>query len=339
VLIALVLGVTQILGATWSQVKTSTLQPSGRYFFGYTLVGSEGVYYGGYNGTSFCGDTWLYDYANNTWKEATTSSGPSPRAYATLNTYKGEAILYGGVTSNNNVFGEVWRYSPAANTWTNDTFANLNASVAAHLPRQFHASAIIGNHLYVFGGGAYGGKAANDLLRYNLDTKEWVVLIENDNASSPTRCMGHTLTPYHDAAVGWTLIAVGGYSNEPKTSGSNEVWQYKVSANAWTNLKPESSIAGRQSHATALVHTVLFLYGGFSTDLSTNIDTYYGDVQALQLNVTGGVYQWKPVILDGAAGPGRRQGHRAATVGEAFHVLGGYQQYVGLTMDQWKVQP
>jgi hypothetical protein len=70
---------------------------------------------------SYGGETWAYDYDNNTWVNMTSSSRPSVRFYYDLayDSRSDRIILY----SSSYIFGDIdtrtWAYDYNTNTWTN----------------------------------------------------------------------------------------------------------------------------------------------------------------------------------------------------------------------------
>ena len=73
------------------------------------------VLFGGYNGTSYLGDTWTYTATG--WTKQTPTASPSARAYAAM-AYNGtlaEPDLFGGYDGTT-VLGDTWEYT-GTNNW------------------------------------------------------------------------------------------------------------------------------------------------------------------------------------------------------------------------------
>ncbi len=107
---------------TWTNLNPPTAPP-GRNTFGmvYDSRADRIIIFGGYastSGTQDFGDTWAYDYWNNTWTDTSPSSGPSPRSLLTM-AYDASAdvtIMYGGI----GLYGDLtdtWAFNYGTDTW------------------------------------------------------------------------------------------------------------------------------------------------------------------------------------------------------------------------------
>ncbi|KAL0235479.1 hypothetical protein GEMRC1_002061 [Eukaryota sp. GEM-RC1] len=95
--------------------------------------------------------------------------------------------------------------------------------------RYRHASCIIGDNLFVFGGNS-GTSLLNDLISLDLGDLRWRSL-SSTNAPSPRE--GHTLS-----SVGDQLVLIGG---EKQTACTNEVFIYDTSHQRWSKVDFPSS--------------------------------------------------------------------------------------------------
>jgi len=315
--------------------------PVPRYHHTAALVANDTfLIFGGFDfdgSGEYLDDTWSYNISTRKWAQiqANSSSSPIGRAYATANTYNSEFILFAGNTNVGIVLGDVWRYSTVNNTWTQDSYTNTSATISAILPRQYHASAIIGHTLYTFGGYTrFYGRTSNSLLAYNLNTTEWTI-VKGDKSPGPVGRQAHSLTAYQDPILGDTLILFGGYSVAPYNGGFNDVWQYVISKQSWIQLTSYNAPPIRYSHEAVVLNNTFYIYGGLATFNITKpptTDVYYEDVWSLKLGgKTAG--NWTQVLE--SSGPGKRQGHAAVQVGDAFYTVGGYVPYIGLENDVW----
>jgi len=250
--------------------------------------------------------------------------------------------LFAGTGNGYVGFNDLWRYSLTTNTWTQDTYVGLSAGDANLLLRQYHASAIIGNKFYVYGGYSYADfVSSSDLWEYNLNTKVWTNLVADGTAGSPTGRQGHSLNVYDDPVLGNSLIVFGGYPVSPQEQAFNDAWQYVISTGEWIELSTGAGgPAGRYAHTSELIGSNLFIYAGLNTIYSSgggSTDVYYADTWSLQL-AGNGETSWVQELPNTATGPAARQGHQAALVNNVFYISGGYIQYVGLQDDVWSLK-
>jgi dynein heavy chain len=181
------------------------------------------------------------------------------------------------------------------------------------LPRGEHASAKIGNKLYVFGG--YGGlgfarRDFNDM--YALDTETWswerieyakIELGEDDeddedeealNPEPPARA-GHKM----DAIGDTKLVVHGGWSNKEQF---NDVWIFDVVTRRWEELvwdEEAPSGPARWSHGAVVIDAIpdpqLYIWGGLTGALSTGkkpSGTYMNDTRLY--NITNQTWKELP---------------------------------------------
>jgi len=335
------------LGAlTWQLEKASNAtawHPAPRYHHGFAVLNNRtAVLAGGFdfdNGGLYLNDTWLYHFENKTWHRALNGTAALNRAYFTAHEHRREVVIFGGAGPNGKIYDDVWRYSIIHNNWTQDSYLNVSQTVAALISRQFHASTILGDKLYIFGGHTFSnGRTSNSLLSYDLNSTEWAVVEADGSAGSPPGRQGHSLQAFHDPSLGPSLILFGGYSDNPFTGGYNDAWQYVILKNAWIELPQTGAPAGRYGHAAARVEDSIIIFGGISSHNITTpptYDIYYADVWSLQIT-GGGVSKWVQELATSA--PGNRQGHQAAAVNGTFYSTGGYTQYVGLSNDVWSLR-
>ncbi len=101
---------------TWVNL-TGALGPSGRLgaAITYDAAVDRTVLFGGYNGSTYLGDTWWFDYAGRSWVRQSPSTSPSPRYLSgfAYDPMVGWDVLFGGFSTN----AETWSYQPASNAW------------------------------------------------------------------------------------------------------------------------------------------------------------------------------------------------------------------------------
>jgi N-acetylneuraminic acid mutarotase len=133
-----------VFGDTWSyDPKTNTwteLSPAGSVppaRDGHTMVYAEyeGLIFlfGGYNGTDWLNDLWVYDVAADAWTEIIPAGDlPAPRVGYSMvyDDAKDRLIVFGGYDGNW-ALGDMWAYEPSTNAWTELTSAGDMPSARA----------------------------------------------------------------------------------------------------------------------------------------------------------------------------------------------------------------
>jgi N-acetylneuraminic acid mutarotase len=155
---------------SWTRVDTSGAPPAR---WGASMVDDPttgrlilfGGLFGGYDGRSRLGDTWVYDPASRTWTDA-RPSGPVPpaRAYAAMAYDRAidRVILFGGFAGPQGLLGDTWAYDPATNRWSMLATGQGGPSVRDFSSMAYDEAA---NAIVLFGGqtGSSGNVQATDL--------------------------------------------------------------------------------------------------------------------------------------------------------------------------------
>src|SRR2546425_1168878 len=130
---------------TWTQLSP-TVSPPPRFAASMAYDAADGyvLLFGGYNHTSFHGDTWEFNAGS--WTQLFPSMSPPPRYYAsmTYDTADGYVLLFGGGNSGG-LLSDTWEFK--AGTWT-----QLSPSVSPS-PRESSSMAYdaTDGHLLLFG--------------------------------------------------------------------------------------------------------------------------------------------------------------------------------------------
>ena len=163
--------------------------------------------FGGYNGTSYLGDTW--EFNGTTWSQVCAACGPSAREGASLegNAFGGSVVLFGGYNGTS-YLGDTWSWDGVTGTWSQV----CTSGCTAPSPRAFAATptqdAAGGEYQLVFGG--YNGTS------YLQDTWGWngSSWSELDASCASPSCV---LPPARaDATLAWSPslgeVLIGGYN-------------------------------------------------------------------------------------------------------------------------------
>jgi N-acetylneuraminic acid mutarotase len=175
---------------SWTNMTpTITGSPSARYAhaMAYDSQNNKVVLFGGFDGTND-GETWVYNYTDNSWTNMAPATSPSAREYHAM-AYDSEnkvTVLFGGYGYNStgdlDYLNDTWVYNYTDNTWTN------MAPATSPSARRFHAMAYDSqNNLTVLFGG-YDGAYDDETWVYNYTDNSWTNVTP---ATSPSaRCNG-----------------------------------------------------------------------------------------------------------------------------------------------------
>src|ERR1035437_2766927 len=107
---------------TWTQLSPAT-QPLSRSY-GYLAYDSEHdriVLFGGvdYTETQIYGDTWVFNYWDQTWTQLNPKVSPSPRGWFGMgcSPKANRIVIFGGGTDRDHFTDETWTYRLAPNKW------------------------------------------------------------------------------------------------------------------------------------------------------------------------------------------------------------------------------
>lgn len=137
--------------------------------FGYVSVVHNGkfVLFGGFDGTVWLNDMYVFDFSTATWTEIQPVGAlPSTRscpAWAKDNTHVYIQGGYDGVERKSDFFAlDLETY-----TWTEMPCLGTPPS-----PRYFHSCCLYGNHMYLYGGYS-GNERLADMFAYDFETNHW----------------------------------------------------------------------------------------------------------------------------------------------------------------------
>lgn len=129
---------------------------------------------------------------------------PPERTNHTVVNYNEKLFLFGG-TNGTKWFNDVWSYDPDSG-WT-----EIDCVGFIPTPREGHASALVNDVMYVFGGRTDEGADLGDLSAFRISTRRWYSFQNMGPAPSPRS--GHSMT-----AFGKQIIVLGG---EPSMAPRN----------------------------------------------------------------------------------------------------------------------
>ncbi len=218
-----------------------------------------GWYNGRLPGHSASSEVWS-STDGSSWEQATAAAGWTPRIAAAAVVFQNRMWILGG--TENYYFGDekslkndVWS-STDGKEWKQVTAA------AGWSPRAYHQAAVLGNKIYVFGGGNYVPKyeAYNDVW-CSENGVDWTQL----TAAAPwSPRLWFSTAVYRDQI--WVL---GGWSNNPSRNWG-DVWHSPDGQN-WTQLKSAASWKERHEQSVYVFQDKLWLAGGHAQPLSSEV--------------------------------------------------------------------
>lgn len=194
------------------------------------------------------------------WEQATAAAGWTPRIAAASVVFQNKMWILGG--TENYYFGDdkslkndVW-HSANGKDW------KLATADAGWSPRAYHQAAVLGNKMYVFGGGNYVPKyhAKNDVWS-SEDGVNWT---QETEAAPWSPRLWFSTAVYRNHL--WVL---GGWSNNPSKNWG-DAW-YSADGKTWKELKTEVKWKERHEHSAFVLHDKLWIAGGHAQPLSSEV--------------------------------------------------------------------
>jgi len=225
---------------------------------------------------------------------ANAQNVPPARSEHTMNAIKGGPVVLFGGWDDRKILGDTWVMTwvkDAPPTWVEAT----NPAVPGPCPRRGHATAVLGDKVYLFGG-FDGEKRLDDIWVFDISTRTWL----------PLRCTGNAPTARDATSLcavppSNSLIVFGGYS----TAKLDDVYILDVGSLTWSRFhRDKTTPSPRCGHSMVYVAFLncVWLFGG-SDESGGNPDG------VLSFNVAEGT--WSAAVLEGEHVEGRT--HQSAT--------------------------
>jgi len=240
---------------------TGAVRPPGREWpsFAYDPAHHEFVLFGGDNGSSVFGDTWIHKAG--TWTEEAPARSPAPRTGAAVvyDAATSQLLLFGGsarIGTAGGFFGDTW-------LWTGRAWRKLHPATSP--PARHNADMIYDaadQEVVLFGG--YDGHYLGDTWAWNGTT--WTPL---SPATSPSPRDTDSLV--YDAAT-QSAILYGGFNSRGRLS---DTWSWD--GTTWTQLSPATSPGVVSPSWQAAYDTAsgqVILYGGDSGNNNESHETW-----------------------------------------------------------------
>jgi hypothetical protein len=218
-----------------------------------------GWYKGRLPGHSASNEVWSSKDGDE-WRQETAAAGWTPRIASASLLFQDKMWILGG--TENYYFGDdkslkndVWS-SADGKTWKQVT------ADAGWSPRAYHQAAVLGNKIYLFGGGNYVPKyeAHNDVWS-SEDGLHW----QQETAAAPW----HPRLWFSTAVYRDLLWVLGGWSNNPSKNWG-DAW-YSRDGKTWKELKAGAHWKERHEHSAYVFQDKLWIAGGHAQPLSSEV--------------------------------------------------------------------
>ncbi|XP_039208131.1 multiple epidermal growth factor-like domains protein 8 [Crotalus tigris] len=294
------------------------------------LPSTGGLYiFGGLDLNTALGDLVFYNFTTNTWHQRVLSPSPTARHSHTAVAWEGSLILFGGELSTGFLTNDVWMYLPREGYWRELVPVNTTKFPPGLAG---HASAVIDEWLYIFGGRTSVDVFSSHMYRFHLKRWTWELVIPS-GGKAPAAA-GHSMV-FHPASR--TLVVYGGH--RPSTARFsvrvNTTELFHVDLRYWSTLRAKDSHRGpreRAFHSATIIGNYMVVYGG-------NVHIHYHEEKCYEDEIFFyhlGCHQWvsshelAPLIIQEheskTSAQARGRYSHVATVmnGNVLLVAGGY---------------
>ncbi|KAJ0229291.1 hypothetical protein HA466_0317680 [Hirschfeldia incana] len=221
---------------------------------------------------------------------------PSPRSNCslTINPLKEtELILYGGEFYNGQktyVYGDLYRYDVDKLEW------KLISSPNSPPPRSSHQAVAWKNYLYIFGGEFTSPNQERfhhykDFWMLDVKTNEWEQL---NLKGCPSPRSGHRMVLYKHK-----IIVFGGfYDTLREVRYYNDLYVFDLDQYKWQEIKPKPGAmwpTARSGFQFFVYQDEIFLYGGYSKEVSSEKSSEKGIVHADLWSLDPRTWEWNKV--------------------------------------------
>ena len=194
------------------------------------------------------------------WQQATEHAAWSPRLAAAVVVFKGRMWLLGGTED---------YYFGTQQSLKNDVWSSADGKYwkqeiehAAWSPRAYHQAVVLGDKIYLYGGGNYVPEyeARNDVWM-SSDGAHW----EQVTAAAPWEPrLWFSAAVYRERM--WVL---GGWHDQPSTN-LGDVW-HSADGRRWQQLKSDVVWKERHEHSTYVMDDKLWVVGGHARPLTNDV--------------------------------------------------------------------
>jgi len=211
---------------------------------------------GGYNETGPCNDVWEYSIKTNRWRMLSNLDQLSAKKILigqSMCAHGSGFVLFGGRSGDEKYSNEVHSLDPHL-----QTVETFNTSGDIPNPRHNHQSIVVGNKMFVIGGGRLlPSCGVVEIFCLDLETCIWTKL--QPLGKAPKARAGHTCLL---DGVSNRIFMFGGYKRCGKKV--NRVYSYNYETNEWRKVADKSSQSpvGRAFQAGLLFDSSIYVFGG-----------------------------------------------------------------------------
>lgn len=245
---------------TWNQVEVrSQIKPGCRENNGIvsTDSGQKLILFGGYSGTSWLNDLWVYDISEKTWECVEESSDNDPFDL-TQNSRPCRRFGYVSVMHGNKL---IIMFGFDGTQWLNDIyefdFDTLEWQIVVpngDVPSRRSCPAWFknGHTIYVHGG--YDGiTRLSDLHSFNINTRSWKRMESKGTPPSPRY--------FHSSSLhNGKLYIYAGYSGKNRL---DDMYVYDLSTQHWSPVLNSNGPKGRSSYCLHMNESDIYVFFGY----------------------------------------------------------------------------
>ena len=279
---------------TWQEVRVlSAEKPGCRENNGVVIGDSSRVYlFGGYNGTAWLNDLWMFDIDTQRWTCIQESSDPRDDGFdSALEAHRpagaggnGGAIVGGGGNG-----------------------ASSLSSRGRVPSRRFGYVSVVHNNKFVLFGGFDGSRWLNDMYEFDFATKTWTEIRARGQLPSVRSCPAWAKDDTH-------VYIQGGYDGVER---KDDFFACDLATYTWTEMPCRGTPPSpRYFHSCCLYGNKMYAYGGYSGserladmyayDFETNhwseVDCTNGDCPSGRSSLVAQVYENSLYIFGGYNG-------------------------------------
>ncbi|XP_041830336.1 kelch domain-containing protein 1-like [Melanotaenia boesemani] len=274
---------------TWKQKEITGDGPSDLSGFCGSNINSTFYIFGGCNPSGYSNQMFNVELSECSWKRVTDAKGktPSPRNKHSCWVHRDRLVYFGGYgcktigevqngssssfvldemswTTIGNTLFRCWGWNNEVNVFDTHTatWSIPETQGPAPVPRDSHASALLGNKGYIT-----GGVETAELDIFCLDLETWTWTQFNITSCAPLGRSMHTMTSISDH----TLFIYGGFGTDGKTL--NDAWQFNTQKREWTMITHKHKDKPRVCHTACLGNDGDVVVFGGSSNLCILVDS------------------------------------------------------------------
>mmetsp|Transcript_33785 Transcript_33785/g.62533 ORF Transcript_33785/g.62533 Transcript_33785/m.62533 type:complete len:627 (-) Transcript_33785:73-1953(-) len=286
---------------TWEEVKVlSSEKPGCRENNGVVIGDSSRVYlFGGYNGTAWLNDLWMFDIDTQRWTCIQESSDPHDDDSGSALGEGGAAGARGGAAAGG---------GGGAGVGGGQVIINDPRGQVGKVPsRRFGYVSVVHNNKFVLFGGFDGSRWLNDMYEFDFATKTWTEIRARGQLPSVRSCPAWAKDDTH-------VYIHGGYDGVERKA---DFFACDLATYTWTEMPCRGTPPSpRYFHSCCLYGNKMYAYGGYSGserladmyayDFETNhwseVDCTNGDCPSGRSSLVAQVYENSLYIFGGYNG-------------------------------------